>query len=301
MKNTKKEIYGHGFVIELPECAYSTPENAKMILANRLPQAFQDHIKTLSIPSSLSYTKSTISTSKKEICLPSDLSAYLDYEITSDIDDLVIHEGQIQSCNTHFINLVIPDNKHVVYIARRQDSASVLRNIIVGKQASCIVYAQDNINNARSYTSIHLTKKGAQGMIYHGFNQKSETQADIKHQIYHTAPQTSSKILSSGIVEREAVIHYRPKITMSAKAIGSKARQSADILKSSTGRMHICTLPELDIATNEVRCSHGVNIAPFDTKQLHYLQSRGISQKNAKQVLKQKQISRYIPNLSRYE
>ena len=47
----------------------------------------------------------------------------------------------------------------------------------------------------------------------------------------------------------------------------------------------IDTRPELEIYTDDVKCSHGASVGQIDPGQLFYLQSRGISVEQAKEML----------------
>ncbi|MDP2670742.1 MAG: SufD family Fe-S cluster assembly protein [bacterium] len=51
------------------------------------------------------------------------------------------------------------------------------------------------------------------------------------------------------------------------------------------GKVKIQTLPMLDVRSNDVQASHGARIEKLDKKKLFYLQSRGLSDRAAKQLL----------------
>jgi Fe-S cluster assembly scaffold protein SufB len=48
---------------------------------------------------------------------------------------------------------------------------------------------------------------------------------------------------------------------------------------------HAESIPGLEIIADDVRCSHGVTISDIDQEQLFYLKSRGIDEKNGKQLI----------------
>ena len=43
--------------------------------------------------------------------------------------------------------------------------------------------------------------------------------------------------------------------------------------------------PELKIYADDVKCSHGSTIGPFDDEEIFYLRARGLNQKEAKSLL----------------
>ena len=47
----------------------------------------------------------------------------------------------------------------------------------------------------------------------------------------------------------------------------------------------VYTKPQLRIDTDDVKCSHGSTIGPFNDEEIFYLRSRGINEKNAKSLL----------------
>jgi len=50
-------------------------------------------------------------------------------------------------------------------------------------------------------------------------------------------------------------------------------------------KAQVHSLPKLEIATDDVKCSHGATIASLDPQQLFYLQSRGITKDQAEKML----------------
>ena len=52
-----------------------------------------------------------------------------------------------------------------------------------------------------------------------------------------------------------------------------------------SGKCHADSIPELEILTNDVRCTHGATSAPIDQEQLFYLQSRGLPRLEAVRLI----------------
>ncbi|MEO1744796.1 MAG: SufD family Fe-S cluster assembly protein, partial [Cyanobacteria bacterium J06629_9] len=61
------------------------------------------------------------------------------------------------------------------------------------------------------------------------------------------------------------------------------AQLNRNLLLSDKGRVD--TKPELDIVADNVKCAHGATVSQLQPEQLFYLQSRGISQTQAQQLL----------------
>jgi len=91
----------------------------------------------------------------------------------------------------------------------------------------------------------------------------------------HAAPRTRSDLLFKGAVRDTAKSVYTGLIKIHKDAKGSSAFQTNRNLTLSKGAWAE-TVPNLDIETNDVKCSHASTVGPIDEDQLFYLESRGI-------------------------
>ncbi|MGA0878970.1 MAG: SufB/SufD family protein [Ilumatobacteraceae bacterium] len=91
----------------------------------------------------------------------------------------------------------------------------------------------------------------------------------------HVAPRTTSDLLFKGAVQDTAKSVYTGLIKIHKDAKGSVAFQTNRNLTLSRGAWAE-SVPNLDIETNEVKCSHASTVGPVDEDQLFYLESRGI-------------------------
>lgn len=110
-----------------------------------------------------------------------------------------------------------------------------------------------------------------------------------QHSDYHVTMNHEAKSCVSeqqfkAIANDKARAIYNGKVIV--KATGQQAvahQQSRNLLLSSNAE--IDTRPELEIYTDDVKCSHGASVGQIDPGQLFYLQSRGISVDQAKEML----------------
>jgi len=91
----------------------------------------------------------------------------------------------------------------------------------------------------------------------------------------HAAPRTNSDLLFKGAVQDHAKSVYTGLIKIRHQAKGSVAFQTNRNLTLSEGAWAE-SVPNLDIDTNDVKCSHASTIGPIDEEQRFYLESRGI-------------------------
>jgi Fe-S cluster assembly protein SufD len=92
----------------------------------------------------------------------------------------------------------------------------------------------------------------------------------------HAAPRTTSDLLFKGAVQDTAKSVYTGLIKIHKNAKGSAAFQTNRNLTLSHGAWAE-SVPNLDIETNDVKCSHASTVGPIDEDQLFYLESRGVN------------------------
>lgn len=102
----------------------------------------------------------------------------------------------------------------------------------------------------------------------------------------HLAPHTSSRQHFKYVLDDEARGAFSGRILVSAKAPYTDAYQTnRNILAAPTARMH--TKPQLEIYTDDVKCSHGATTGQLDSEALFYMQTRGIPEAEARHMLMQ--------------
>ncbi|NOZ94960.1 MAG: Fe-S cluster assembly protein SufD [Acidobacteria bacterium] len=79
---------------------------------------------------------------------------------------------------------------------------------------------------------------------------------------------------------------YTGLIRIEKEARGAEAYQENRNLLLSEG-CRADTIPELEILTDDVQCTHGATVAPMDDEQVFYLESRGIPPKEARRLIVQ--------------
>lgn len=100
----------------------------------------------------------------------------------------------------------------------------------------------------------------------------------------HIAPKTYSDLLFKGAVQDTAKSVYTGLIRIREEARGSVAYQTNRNLTLSEGAWAE-SVPNLDIKTNDVKCSHASTVGPIDEEQRFYLESRGIPPQVAERLV----------------
>jgi len=96
----------------------------------------------------------------------------------------------------------------------------------------------------------------------------------------HAAPRTASDLLVKSALADRARASYTGQLRIAADAPGSEAHQeNRNLLLSEHSRAD--SIPELEILTHEVQCSHAAATGPVDPAMLFYLRTRGLDERRA--------------------
>lgn len=101
---------------------------------------------------------------------------------------------------------------------------------------------------------------------------------------HHVSAQARSDVYYKGAATASGRVVYQGLIQLEPTAQKTDAYQTnRNLLLSREARAE--SVPQLEIAANDVRCSHGSSTAPVDEEQLFYLATRGIPRAQAQQLL----------------
>ena len=123
---------------------------------------------------------------------------------------------------------------------------------------------------------------------------------DNKTLINHLSPNCTSNQTYKAVLTDKAKASYLSKTFVEQKAQKTEAYQlSKGILLSEDAYYH--SKPELRIFADDVKCSHGSTIGPFDEEMLFYLRTRGINKNDSKSLLIKSFYSDLISNIKEQE
>jgi Fe-S cluster assembly protein SufD len=111
-----------------------------------------------------------------------------------------------------------------------------------------------------------------------------EQVADTHSLLLHAEPHTTSHQLHKCIVDGRARAIFNGQVLVAPHAQGTDAKQqSRNLLLSETARVD--TKPQLEIYADDVKCSHGAAVGQLDPEERFYLQSRGLTENDARNLL----------------
>ncbi|MDM7943485.1 MAG: Fe-S cluster assembly protein SufD [Hydrogenophaga sp.] len=108
--------------------------------------------------------------------------------------------------------------------------------------------------------------------------------ADTHSCIDHAQPHGSSRQLHKCIADDSAHAVFNGKVIVRPGAQRTDSAQSSRNLLLS-GRAQVDTQPQLEIFADDVKCTHGATIGQLGAEEMFYLQSRGLSDSAARQLL----------------
>ncbi len=144
-----------------------------------------------------------------------------------------------------------------------RDSDTLLATVALGGDYARVSTSARLVGQAGNTRQIAIYFTGGEQM--HDFRTRQE----------HMAPKTTSDLLFKGAIQDNAKSVYTGLIKIHKEAKGSSAFQTNRNLTLSKGAWAE-SVPNLDIETNDVKCSHASTVGPIDEDQLFYLESRGV-------------------------
>jgi len=117
-------------------------------------------------------------------------------------------------------------------------------------------------------------------IAYAGKNQNQDTGAKV----YHIAPRTTSTITSKSLSKNGGITSYRGLVKIKKGAKDSKCSVTCDALMFDA-ESQSNTYPSIDVQEKDVDLVHEASVGKISEEQLFYLQSRGLSEEQALQII----------------
>ena len=155
----------------------------------------------------------------------------------------------------------------------------------VGQRASYRLHAiMSGAQSARATLAVRLDEGAQLSLAAAALGERQQVQ-DTYALVEHTAPGAHTVQTFRGIAAGRARVAFNGKIVVHAGAHGSDSQQSLRGLLAGA-EAEIDVRPQLEIHTDEVRCSHGATAGKLDENMLFYLLSRGLDRDSAHRLLK---------------
>lgn len=131
---------------------------------------------------------------------------------------------------------------------------------------------------------IKIVDPGIEVEISAKFNLKTNDHQELEVIIHHQAPHTRANTVFRGVVDDLAYLKMMGRIIIDPNCPDTNSFLDERILLlSDTARAE--TIPDLEIESDDVKCSHAAAITNINQEHLFYLTSRGVSVKKAKKLI----------------
>ncbi|HEX2273961.1 MAG TPA: Fe-S cluster assembly protein SufD [Acidimicrobiales bacterium] len=128
---------------------------------------------------------------------------------------------------------------------------------------------------ARVRTDSRISGQGGTAELTAVYFADGDRMHDFRTLQDHAAPSSTSDLLFKGAVQDRGRSVYSGLIRVRKEARGTNAFQTNRNLVLTEGA-EASSVPNLEIDTNDVRCSHASAVGPIDEDQRYYLETRGI-------------------------
>lgn len=168
-----------------------------------------------------------------------------------------------------------------------EDTVRVSNTIVKQDEHSSLLMNGITLQNGRTRNNINVKLAGE----YAETNLSGMALADQEHVVDnhlfvdHVAPHCTSRELYKYVIDDKARGVFGGRILVRKNAQKTAAYQSNKNL-CSTREARMFTKPQLEIYADDVKCSHGTATGQIDEKALFYMRTRGISEVEARLLLK---------------
>src|SRR6185437_13937299 len=146
--------------------------------------------------------------------------------------------------------------------------------------------ARDEPSFIDSWVDVHGLEGEDAELALHAVAAADRAQVLDTHAVVeHAAPRTRTYELFRGVAAGRARVAFNGKVIVQPGSHGADSSQSLRGLLAGA-EAEIDVRPQLEIYTDDVRCSHGATAGKLDEAMLFYLLSRGIDRDTARRLLK---------------
>lgn len=208
----------------------------------------------------------------------------LNLEISnSNVTILEIFKGNITKCE-YTIN--IPNNSSLNRLSIFVDTTSSINiNRIVNNHGFYKSMQLDlNNENVTSNENINMLQENANALIFDGIYATNNSVKKYQTNIIHIAKSCKSDAKIFAINNEKAHVSIYTDAYIKAGATSTNTTQEGRIINLSSTCSGI-VLPNLHIDENDVLASHSCSVGSVNKDHLYYLESRGFTEKQAKNIL----------------
>ena len=174
-----------------------------------------------------------------------------------------------------------PNVKFNLYETRQGVKNKIQYKFFLEQNAQVKVTKFYNVSSIKEMTSFYLNGEGA--LANYNFKTISNDKEKYDIMVYHNASKTNSYIKNNGVnIQKGNLVFNVSSIVFNGK-INCEVDQSSRIINLTDNKCQIN--PNLLIDENDVVANHSANIGKFSDEEMFYLQSRGLNETQALNLL----------------
>lgn len=144
---------------------------------------------------------------------------------------------------------------------------------------------------------VDLVGERAEALIKHAVLASNQDKKEYSVMLNHLAPNTTGNMLNYGVVQDEGKLTFLGIGRIAKKMVQSKTHQTSKIMVFDP-KSQAKANPYLYIEENDVEASHAAGLGKMDPDHLYYLQSRGLSENEAKKLITHGYLEPVIEGIS---
>ncbi|NOZ78114.1 MAG: Fe-S cluster assembly protein SufB [Acidobacteria bacterium] len=205
------------------------------------------------------------------------------------------------SLHSGVIELIAMKGAHIRYSTIQNWSTNVFNLVTQRAKAyenAIVEWVDGNLGSkvTMKYPAVILAGEGAHGEVLSIAFAGNGQHQDAGAKMIHLAPNTTSRIISKSISKGQGRSSYRGLVKMTPGATGCKSHVECDaLLIGAEARSD--TYPTMEIAENDVSVEHEARVSKLADEQLFYLQSRGLSEDQARLMIVNGFIEPFVKEL----
>lgn len=199
----------------------------------------------------------------------------------------IIETSNNAEAHSSQINIILHKNAQLFHYKKYLDNTTVTSQLSVKQKEKSQFFNHILCNNSEKISSeihVHLEEEYAECKLIGVTVGKDKQQIEHRTVIEHLKPHCTSDQYYKAILDDKAKSSFHGKVIVAPNAIKTQANQNNKTLLLSRAA-EINTQPELEIFSDDVKCTHGATVGQLDEEALFYLQARGINKAEAQSLL----------------
>lgn len=132
--------------------------------------------------------------------------------------------------------------------------------------------------------TIELVGEGAEAEVFGVFQTKDKETIATEVLIHHKSPHTHAKTTLKGVARDQSYLRFKGKIIIDEHCGDSRSFLTERVLLLSP-QAKAEAVPDLEILTDDVSCSHAASVSNIPEEHIFYLQARGLNRRKAEEII----------------